>query len=71
MHRSATAAALTDEAQLRRVQADDDRAFELLYDRYQDRAWQVARGLCRRGDRVERILDDVIDEQPAGQDPPH
>jgi len=74
MHGSTAAAALSDEALMRRVQADDDGAFELLYDRYQDRAWLLARALCRRGDRVERILHDAFTvawRERAGYRPDH
>jgi len=43
MHSTATARiALSDEQLMARVQADDDRAFEVLYDRYHDRAWRAS-----------------------------
>lgn len=60
MRRPAAAAALSDEQLMRSVQADDDRAFELLYDRHQHRAWQVAGLLCRPRDCVERIVQDAF-----------
>jgi RNA polymerase sigma-70 factor (ECF subfamily) len=74
MHRPAVATALSDEDLMQRVQADDDRAFELLYDRYQDRAWLLARALCRHGDRIERILQDSFTaawRERAGYRPDH
>jgi RNA polymerase sigma-70 factor (ECF subfamily) len=73
-HGPAAATALSDEALMQRVQADDDRAFELLYDRNQNRAWLLARALCRQGDRIERILHDAFTaawRERAGYRPDH
>src|SRR5579875_1896630 len=61
MHRTAAAtAALSDEQLMARVQADDDRAFEVLYDRYHDRAWRLAQLLCRQDDREDRVVEDAF-----------
>jgi RNA polymerase sigma-70 factor (ECF subfamily) len=57
---SAASAAMTDEQLMRRVQADDQRAFELLYDRYQDRAWRVVQVICGHSDRAECVLQEAL-----------
>lgn len=57
---SAASAGMTDEQLMRRVQADDQRAFELLYDRYQDRAWRVVQLMCGQSDRAEGVLQQTL-----------
>ena len=71
-HRAAASAAMTDEQLMRHVQADDDQAFELLYDRYRDRAWRLAHELCRPPDSADKVVEDAfvaIWRQRAGYRP--
>lgn len=61
MHGLSAAASdpMTDEQLMRRVQADDQRAFELLFDRYQHRAWRVVQLMCG-SDRAEGVLQEAL-----------
>ncbi len=52
-------AELSDEDLMRRVQADDTRAFEELYDRYSRQAFGLARVICGEGSqRAEEAIQD-------------
>lgn len=57
---AAASAAMTDEVLMRRVQADDDRAFELLYDRHRNRVWRLAELLCQPPDAAETVVEDAF-----------
>jgi RNA polymerase sigma-70 factor (ECF subfamily) len=52
--------AASDEALMRRVQADDTRAFEELYDRNLGLAWRVARSICDDAGRAEDAAQDAF-----------
>ena len=43
---------------MRRVQADDPRAFGELYDRHAGRAWSVARAICHDAGRAEDAVQE-------------
>ena len=48
----------TDQELMRRMQANDPRAFGELYDRYAGRAWSVARAVCRDAGRAEDAVQE-------------
>ncbi len=47
-----------DEDLMQRIQADDIRAFEELYDRYSAQAFGVARGICGSSHRAQEAVQD-------------
>jgi RNA polymerase sigma-70 factor (ECF subfamily) len=51
-------AAVSDHELMRRIQADDVRAFEALYDRYSARAFGLARVICGGSRRAEEAVQD-------------
>lgn len=59
-HHTAAFAAMTDDELMRRVQADDDRAFELLYDRYRVRAWRLAQEISQPPDTADKVVEDAF-----------
>ena len=54
----ATSAASSDEALMRRVQANEPEAFGHLYDRHCARAFRVARSVCHDIGRAEEVVQD-------------
>ena len=55
---SQTSVSESDEQLMGRVQADDIRAFEQLYDRYAMRAFRIARSVCRDSGRAEDAVQE-------------
>ena len=53
-----TSGSESDEELMGRVQADDIRAFEQLYDRYAMRAFRIARSVCRDSGRAEDAVQE-------------
>ena len=53
-----TSVSESDEQLMGRVQADDIRAFEQLYDRYAMRAFRIARSVCRDSGRAEDAVQE-------------
>ena len=53
-----TSGSESDEQLMGRVQADDIRAFEQLYDRYAMRAFRIARSVCRDSGRAEDAVQE-------------
>lgn len=49
---------VNDEELMRRIQAGDVRAFEVLYDRHNARAFGLARFICRDSQRAEDAVQD-------------
>lgn len=58
MARTTELALEADEDLMQRIQADDIRAFEELYDRYSTKAFGVARGICGSSDRAEEAVQE-------------
>jgi RNA polymerase sigma-70 factor (ECF subfamily) len=50
----------TDEALMIRVQADDTDAFAELYDRHAERAFRIARAICRDHSRAEDTVQEAF-----------
>lgn len=48
----------TDEVLMTRAQADDTNAFAALYDRHSERAFRIARAICRDSGRAEDVVQE-------------
>jgi RNA polymerase sigma-70 factor (ECF subfamily) len=52
--------AITDDQVMVRVQDGSTAAFEVLYDRYCDRAYRVARSVCRDDGRAQEVVQEAF-----------
>jgi RNA polymerase sigma-70 factor (ECF subfamily) len=52
--------AITDEQVMAEVKAGSASAFEVLYDRYHERAYRIARAVCRDNGRAEEAVQEAF-----------
>jgi RNA polymerase sigma-70 factor, ECF subfamily len=57
---SAAWPATTDEEVMAAVKAESVDAFEVLYDRYHERAYRIARAVCRDDGRAEDAVQEAF-----------
>ncbi len=60
LHGSADRPAITDTQVMAGVQGGSTAAFEVLYDRYCDRAYRVARSVCRDDGRAQEAVQEAF-----------